>query len=37
MRTILFDYIETFYNRTLHQRGLADRTPAEVYAAARAA
>jgi putative transposase len=37
MRTILFDYIETFYNRTRHQRGLGDRTPAEVYAAARAA
>jgi transposase InsO family protein len=37
MRTILFDYIETFYNRTRHQAGLGDRTPAEVYAAARAA
>ena len=37
MRTILFDYIETFYNRARHQRGLGDRTPAEVYAAARAA
>lgn len=37
MRTILFDYIETFYNRSRHQRALDDRTPAEVYAAARAA
>lgn len=37
MRTILFDYIETFYNRARHQRGLGDRTPAEVYTAARAA
>ena len=34
MRTILFDYIETFYNRTRHQAGLAHRTPAEVYATA---
>ena len=30
MRTILFDYIETFYNRSRHQRSLDDRTPAEV-------
>jgi putative transposase len=37
MRTILFDYIETFYTRARHQRGLGDRTPAEVYAAARVA
>jgi putative transposase len=37
MRTILFDYIEIFYNRGRHQRGLGDRTPAEVYAAASAA
>jgi transposase InsO family protein len=37
LRTILFDYIETFYNRSRHQRGLDDRTPAEVYAATRAA
>jgi putative transposase len=35
LRTILFDYIEIFYNRSRHQRGLDDRTPAEVYAAAR--
>jgi transposase InsO family protein len=37
MRTILFDYIEVFYNRSRHQAGLDDRTPAETYAAARAA
>ncbi|MEI8083642.1 MAG: IS3 family transposase [Actinomycetes bacterium] len=34
MRTILFDYIETFYNRTRHQAALDHRTPAEVYATA---
>ena len=37
MRTILFDYIEVFYNRSRHQAGLDDRTPAETYAATRAA
>lgn len=37
LRTILFDYIEVFYNRSRHQHGLGDRTPAETYAAARAA
>ena len=37
MRTILFDYIEVFYNRQRHQVGLADRTPAETYAASPAA
>lgn len=37
IRTILFDYIEVFYNRQRHQVGLADRTPAETYAASRAA
>ncbi len=37
MRTILFDYIEVFYNRSRHQQGLDDRIPAEVYAASRAA
>ena len=37
MRTILFDYIEVFYNRSRHQVGLEDRTPAETYAASRAA
>jgi transposase InsO family protein len=34
MRTILFDYIETFYNRTRHQAALGHHTPAEVYATA---
>jgi transposase InsO family protein len=37
MRTILFDYIEVFYNRSRHQAGLDDNTPAEAYAASRAA
>jgi putative transposase len=37
LRTILFDYIETFYNRTRHQAGLGHRTPAETYAASTAA
>jgi hypothetical protein len=37
LRTILFDYIEVFDNRSRHQTGLGDRTPAETYAAARAA
>ena len=37
LRTILFDYIETFYNRTRHQARLEHRTPAETYAASRAA
>ncbi len=37
LRTILFDYIEVFYNRSRHQAGLDDRTPAEAYAAHRAA
>lgn len=33
VRTILFDYIEVFYNRQRHQAGLEHRTPAEAYAA----
>ncbi len=37
LRTILFDYIETFYNRTRHQARLEHQTPAEAYAASRAA
>jgi transposase InsO family protein len=37
LRTIRFDYIDVFYNRSRHQRALDDRTPAETYAAARAA
>jgi transposase InsO family protein len=37
LRTILFDYIEVFYNRSRHQRSLHDSTPAEAYARSRAA
>ena len=37
LRTILFDYIEVFYNRRRHQARLGHRTPAEAYAASRAA
>ena len=37
LRTMLFDYIERFYNRERHQGRLAHRTPAEVYAASVAA
>jgi putative transposase len=37
LRTILFDYIETFYNRTRHQARLEHQTPAETYAASTAA
>ena len=33
LRTILFDYIETFDNNRRHRTGLDHRTPAEVYAA----
>ena len=36
LRTILFDYIETFYNRARHQAGLDHQTPAETYAASAA-
>ncbi len=36
MRTIVFDYIETFYNRQRHQAGLEHHTPSEVYTAAMA-
>lgn len=32
LRTILFTYIETFYNRNRHQARLGHRTPAAVYA-----
>ena len=31
LRTILFDYIETFYNRSRHQARLGHRTPTEAY------
>ena len=34
LRTILFTYIEVFYNRSRHQAGLGHRTPAEAYHAA---
>ena len=37
LRTVLFDYIETFYNRRRHQAGLGHRTPAETYTASQAA
>lgn len=37
LRTILFDYIETFYSRIRHQARLEHRTAAEAYAASRAA
>lgn len=37
LRTILFDYIEVFYNRQRHQTGLDHRTPAEAYHPAPAA
>ena len=33
LRTVLFDYIETFYNRQRHQARLGHRTPAETYQA----
>lgn len=32
LRTILFAYIETFYNQGRHQARLGHRTPADVYA-----
>jgi putative transposase len=37
LRTVLFDYIEVFYNRSRHQASLDDTTPAEAYARSRAA
>ena len=37
LRTVLFEYIETFYNRERHQARLGHRTPAEAYAADQAA
>ena len=37
LRTVLFEYIETFYNRARHQARLGHRTPAEAYAASTAA
>ncbi len=32
-RKVLFDYIQTFYNRRRHQTRLGHRTPAETKAA----
>ena len=37
LRTALFSYIETFYNRNRHQARLGHRTPADAYAASHAA
>lgn len=37
LRTVLFDYIETFYNRRRHQARLGHRTPIETYTASQAA
>ena len=37
LRTVIFEYIETFYNRRRHQARLGHRTPAETYAASIAA
>ena len=37
LRTVLFEYIEVFYNRQRHQARLGHRTPAETYAASKAA
>ena len=37
LRTILFEYIEVFYNRQRHQARLDHRTPDEAYAPAAAA
>lgn len=37
LRTALFAYIETFYNRARHQARLDHRTPTETYDASRAA
>lgn len=37
LRTVLFEYIEVFYNRQRHQARLGHRTPAEIYAASPAA
>jgi putative transposase len=36
LRTVLFDYIETFYSRARHQAHLEHRTPTETYAASQA-
>ena len=36
-RTIIFEYVEVFYNRERHQTILGHETPAEHYAAAKVA
>ena len=33
LRTVVFDYIETFYNRQRHQARLGHQTPAQAYTA----
>jgi hypothetical protein len=37
LRTIIFEYVEVFYNRQRHQAALGHRTPFEAYAAAKVA
>ncbi len=37
LRSVLFAYIETFYNRARHQARLGHRTPAQAYASSRTA
>lgn len=37
LRSILFDYVETFYSRQRHQARLGHRTAAEAYAPSEAA
>lgn len=37
LRTIIFEYVEVFYNRERHQAALGHRTPAEAYTAAKVA
>ena len=37
LRTVLFEFIEVFYNRQRHQARLGHRTPAQTYAASTAA
>jgi transposase InsO family protein len=37
LRTIIFEYVEVFYNRERHQSVLGHLTPAEYYATAKVA
>ena len=37
LRTIIFEYVEVFYNRERHQAVLGHVTPAEYYATAKVA